>query len=848
MQIPRHFTRTHSDPYHQLEFETRRSEIREPDGKIVFQQESVTVPAGWSQVATDILAQKYFRKAGLPGGGGETDARQVFHRLAGCWTDWGKRYGYFSDEASASAFYDEIRFMLARQMAAPNSPQWFNTGLYFAYGISGPPQGHFYVEEKTGELHPSSNAYTRPQPSACFIQSIDDDLLGEQGIMQLLVREARLFKFGSGTGTNFSRLRATGEPLSGGGWSSGLMSFLRVGDRAAGVIQSGGTSRRAAKMVCLDLDHPEVESFIAWKVVEEQKVASLAAGSRLHRERLGAIFAAVKGRGMVKDREPSSDPTRNPRLAEALAAARAAYIPEPFIRHALASARMGLELEFPVFDTDWQGEGYLTVSGQNANNSLRVPNEFFRRLREGEPWALRRRADQTVAREVPSGQLWQSIAYAAWASADPGLQFSTTIDEWHTCPAGGPIRASNPCSEYFFLDDTACNLASLNLLAFYDEEKGELRYDDFRHACRIWTIALEISVLMAQYPSSRIAANSHDYRTVGLGYANLGALLMSMGLPYASAEGAAVAAAISALLTGEAYRASSELARERGPFPRFDENRDEMLRVVRNHRRAAYGAPPGEYEGLSIAPRALDAVLCPAQLVEAARTSWDQAVAAGEKHGFRNAQVSAIAPTGTIGLLMDCDTTGVEPDFALRKRKRLAGGGVLEMVNRSVPRALRRLGYDPKAIAAVEAHLSRRGNLEGAPSLDPRHHAVFHTAKRIAPRAHLAMVEAVQPFISGGISKTINMPAEATVEEVKETYLAAWRGGVKAISIYRDGSKLSQPLTDGSPGDLTSLAPSAVLSSEGYEAEPCPMCRQPTLVRSGTCLRCVSCGTTTECS
>ena len=915
MKISRRFTREGQSPYAGIQFDLRTSEIKNPDGSTVFRQEGITVPAEWSAVATDILAQKYFRKSGVPQTGpdgkpaldkdgrpalgGERDARQVFHRLAGCWSHWGKKHGYFDTPGDAQAFYDEICHMLAAQVAAPNSPQWFNTGLHWAYGLTGPAQGHHYVEPETGALTRATSAYERPQPSACFIQSVSDDLVNDGGIMDLWTREARIFKYGSGTGSNFSSLRGENEPLSGGGKSSGLMSFLKIGDRAAGAIKSGGTTRRAAKMVCLDLDHPDVLEFIRWKVVEEQKVAALVAGSRLGKRRLQAVMAACRIGDAI-----NADPKANATLRAAMREARAAMVPEAYIQKAVQLAGQGVtELIFPEYDTDWDSEAYLTVSGQNANNSVRVPNGFFEVLDHKGEWALTRRTDGKVSRRVPAEDLWSDIAYAAWASADPGLQYDTTINEWHTCPEDGRINASNPCSEYMFLDDTACNLASINVVKFQGAD-GRFDVDGFRHACRLWTTVLEISVLMGAYPSAAIAQKSWDFRTLGLGYANMGTLLMRGGIPYDSAEAVAICGAITAIMTGEAYATSAELARDLGPFPGYARNRAAMLRVMRNHRRAAHNAPRGEYEGLTIAPLGIDPRHCPTPLAQAAREVWDRALALGEAHGYRNAQVTVLAPTGTIGLVMDCDTTGIEPDFALVKFKKLAGGGYFKIINQSLPVAFARLGYtqaqiddivaycvgrktlagapgvnhetlrakgfDQDGLDRIEAalagafdiqfafnewtlgagYVSRQlelneaqlaewnGNLlralgftaaeieaandyssgtmtvEGAPHIRPEHLAVFDCANRcgrkgqrfIAVDAHIAMMAAAQSFISGAISKTINMPADATIEDVKQAYRTGWQMMLKAVALYRDGSKLSQPLNSTSDEEEAEVA------------------------------------------
>jgi ribonucleoside-diphosphate reductase alpha chain len=912
MRIARRFTTAGQSPYEGVAFEQRTSRIVNPDGSIVFEADGIEMPAAFSQVATDIMAQKYFRKAGVPAEtrrvegegvpewlqrsvaidgaeeGGETSAQQAFDRLAGTWTYWGWTGGYFDSEEDAQAFHDELCYMMARQMAAPNSPQWFNTGLHWAYGIAGPAQGHSYVDPESGELRQSSSAYERPQPHACFIQSVQDDLVNPGGIMDLWTREARIFKYGSGTGSNFSRLRGEDESLSGGGKSSGLMSFLKIGDRAAGAIKSGGTTRRAAKMVIVDADHPDVEQFIDWKANEEQKVAAMVTGARVTRRHLAAIFEAAH------DEEAGGlDPAANRSLRKAVSRARRDGLTEGFIQRALQLAQQGAaQMDFNEFDTDWQGEAYQTVSGQNSNNSVRVTSDFIDAVRTDREWNLYRRTDGGVAKTVRAAELWDRIGLAAWQSADPGLQYDTTINEWHTAPAGGRINGSNPCSEYMFLDDTACNLASLNLLAFTNVETGEFDLAGYEHATRLWTIVLEISVAMAQFPSNAIARLSYDYRTLGLGYANLGALLMLEGIPYDSSDALAWTGALSAILTGVSYATSAEMAAEVGAFPRYQENRDAMLRVIRNHRRAAYDAPRDEYEDLTVFPSGIDQEVCPPEFLDAAHRAWDRALELGEEHGYRNAQSTLIAPTGTIGLLMDCDTTGVEPDFALVKFKKLAGGGYFRIINESVPTALRRLGYsrdeaqavvaycvgtqtldgapfinrnsladrgftrpvlddleaalpgafhlsflfnrfqlgdefctevlgfseeqltspsfnvlealgfDAAQIEAANDHILGRMTIEGAPHLDDAHYAVFDCATKcgrygtryIAPMAHVRTLAAAQPFMSGAISKTINMPNEATVDDVKDVYMAAHDTMVKALALYRDGSKLSQPL------------------------------------------------------
>ncbi len=850
MAIARRFTTPGSDPLEQVKYEKRTSVIKNTDGSVVFEMRDAEIPVSWSQVATDIVVSKYFRKAGVPQydakgnvvtndkgetvTGPERSVKQVVRRLAGCWRHWGEQYGYFGTKQDAQAFEDEISHMLVHQMAAPNSPQWFNTGLHHAYGIAGRAQGHHYCDPATGEVRVSEDAYTHPQPHACFIQSVADDMVNEGGIMDLWVREARLFKYGSGTGTNFSALRGKGERLSGGGASSGLMSFLKIGDRAAGAIKSGGTTRRAAKMVCLDMDHPDIEEFVNWKVNEEKKVAALV---------------------------------------------KAGY------------------------DSDFNGDAYATVSGQNSNNSVRVTHEFMESVEKDGDWNLYARTELRNAEEegrdpapmktLKARGLWDQIAYAAWACADPGVQYDTTINDWHTCPTDGRINASNPCSEYMFLDNTACNLASLNLMKFYDREHGSFLVEDFRHAVRLWTIVLEISVLMAQFPSSEIARLSYEFRTLGLGYANLGAMLMRMGIPYDSEQARAICGAITAILTGDSYGASAEMASHLGPFPGYARNKEHMLRVMRNHRRAAYHSPDADYEDLRVIPCGIDQNECPADLLAAAKEAWDNALALGEKHGYRNAQTTVIAPTGTIGLLMDCDTTGIEPDFALVKFKKLAGGGYMKIANQSLKPALQNLGYSATQITDIMTYvlgtlslqgaphinresLTKKGftsqdiatiektlpqvfdiqfafnrwtlgdeamkrlkfteeqmqdpsfsllralgftkaqieeanvaicghmTVEGAPHLKEEHLPVFDCANRcgkigkrfIAAEGHIRMMGASQPFISGAISKTINLPNEATVEDFKNAYLLSWKLGTKANALYRDGSKLSQVLSN----------------------------------------------------
>jgi ribonucleoside-diphosphate reductase alpha chain len=843
MKFERHFTRPGTGPYEGIIWEKRSSEIIGAGGETLFRMDDVVVPDFYSQIATDIMAQKYFRKSGVPEDKAEAwkafvpegqrgpeftiahdnrehDARQVFHRLAYTWLHWGREEGLFDGKEDESAFYDEILAMLARQIAAPNSPQWFNTGLHAVYGISGPSQGHFYVDPSTGEVKRSESAYERPQPHACFILSVKDDLVNEGGIMDLVTREARLFKYGSGTGTNFSELRGRGEKLSGGGYSSGLLSFLKIADRSASAIKSGGTTRRAAKMVILDADHPDVLPYIEWKREEEHKVASLAAGSSLIARHAARIRDAASRSG-------GFDPLANPALKDALKGALEDGFPPEYLNQVLTALAQGEDdIRLPAYSTAWDDEAYATVSGQSSNNSLRVTNDFMESVLRHRDWALKGRRGGKPTGAVKAERLFDKAAKAAWACADPGFQFHDTVNEWHTCPADGEIRASNPCSEYMFLDDTACNLASLNLLRFRSPESGAFDMEGYRHAVRAWTTVLEISVAMAQFPSREIARKSYDYRTLGLGYANMGALIMVMGLPYDSSGARAVAASLSAVLGGEAYAQSARMAAAVGPFPRYGANRDSMLRVMRNHRRAAYAAPEGEYEGLSVKPLALDPAACPKAFLDAARGAWDAALNLGEAHGFRNAQATAIAPTGTIGLLMDCDTTGIEPDYALVKHKKLAGGGSFRIVNKSVPAALRSLGYPESEAKAIAEFCVERGAVEGAPGLASEHYAVFDTATPAGPsgrsipwEAHVSLMAAVQPFISGAISKTVNMPSTSSFEDVKSAIVGSWKSMLKAIAVYRDGSKLSQPLT--ASGPLSSSLSRAILHIQG-EIEESP--------------------------
>lgn len=805
LSFPRVHSRPGTDPLDDVAYEKRASRITNPDGSVVFETKNAEVPKDWSQLASDIAISKYFRKAGVPTSGSENSVRQLVYRVAHTIREHGERYGYFATAEDADSFEAELSYLLVTQRGAFNSPVWFNVGLYHRYGILG-SGGNFYFSEKTGKVESTSDSYSRPQSSACFIQSVDDDLMS---IFELAKNEARIFKFGSGTGTNFSKVRGSMEKLGGGGVSSGLMSFLEVLDRGAGATKSGGTTRRAAKMVSLDVDHPEIEEFIQWKVKEEKKVAALIAGG---------------------------------------------------------------------YSSDFNGEAYKTVAGQNSNNSVRLPDEFMEAVTHDKPWQTRMRTTGEVHQTLKAKELFRKISEAAWSCADPGVQFDSTINQWHTCPNTDRIHGSNPCSEYMFLDDTACNLASINLLKYLKSD-GSFDVEGYRHACRTFFLAQEILVSLSSYPTERIAKNSHDYRPLGLGYANLGTLLMVSGIPYDSDAGRAWCGALTAIMHGEAFAMSAEIAAVKGPFSGFKTNREPMLRVMEMHREAADLIPTS----------------CPAYLQHAAKESLDRALTLGRKNGYRNAQATVLAPTGTIGLLMDCDTTGIEPDFALVKFKKLAGGGYFKIVNQSVPEALKRLGYPQSQIDSIirfvvgsltlegaphinPSNLTARGldeadlrkiesslhgvfelsfafnrynlgeetiqrlglspeqlaspsfnllkvlgfsqkeideanqeicgrmTVEGCPELKPEHLPVFDCANKcgntgqrfLPPMSHIRMMAAAQPFLSGAISKTVNVPSEASVEEIQRIYMEGWKLGLKAIAVYRDGSKLSQPLSSSS--------------------------------------------------
>ena len=948
--VERRFTSPNKPVQEQFEWSTTDIDLKDAKGITVRKIENIEFPKGFDGVPGKVAADKYLRKVvpgmdhlvkipedGVPEWlwrskpddakkaesknwvGKETSGWQLFHRLAGCWTYWGWKHEYFASETDARAYYDEMCFLLASQRSAPNSPQWFNTGLHWAYGIEGPAQGHWYVDPLTAEDCKSVNAYERPQPHACFIQSIQDRLVGEGGITDLVAREALLFKFGSGTGINFSNIRGDGEPLSGGGQSSGLLSFLMILDKAAGAIKSGGTTRRAAKMITLDLDHPDIQQYVNWKMREEEKVSALIAGAAALQKNANNIMNAINN--FEGDAGKSTEITENIELAKAVKRAVNASIAQPHIKRIIDLAKQGhTSMKFEQFDADWQGKGYLTVSGQNSNNSVRVPNQFMEAVETGKDWNLYWRTEKSAAIEegreakpsktMPAQDLWDEVSHAAWSCADPGVQFDTTINDWHTCPESGRINGSNPCSEYMFLDNTACNLASINLLHFYDKERGVFNIDDYVHTIRLWTATLEVSVLMAQFPSQQISRLSYDTRTLGLGYCNIGSLLMHMGIPYDDPRGYAICGALTSIMTGETYKTSAEMASFLGPFNLYDENRDSMLRVMRNHRRAAYDVAPEEYENLSVNPMGIDAKQCPSDLLDAAKSAWDQAVMMGEEHGYRNAQTTVIAPTGTIGLVMGADTTGVEPMFSIVQYKTLAGGGTLRIPATGLQSGLSNLGYknhevddiinyvmgtgtfsgcptintgslvekgfteeefakmdnsfddvfdvrslacpnvlgedfckevlglteeqlaDPFVdvlsllgfssadISTANDYLFGKATIEGAPYLKDEHLAVFDCAQPcgaygerfIRWEAHVDMMAAAQPFISGAISKTINMPPDVTIDDVQEAYMRSWKTGNKACALYRDGSKLSQPL-------MSSLIPPSMGIEDEEEEE-----------------------------
>ena len=925
MRISRFYTVSSDEPYEDIEFSSTSVDIHNDDGTSAFRLDDVVVPSKWSGIAADILERKYFRKSGVPAAlkkmpepdvpawlwrsepdynvlntmpeakrfGGERDARQVFHRLAGFWAYWGWKGGYFDAEEDARAFYDEIRYMLASQIFAPNSPQWFNAGLHWAYGIDQSGTGYAMVDAKSGTATEAPFAYERAFIHSCFIQSIQDDLVRDGGVIGLIADEAKIAKFGAGTGANFSTLRGVNEPLSSGGTSSGLLAALKASDRAAALVSATGSTRQPSKMVIVDADHPEIFDYIDWKVEEERKVAALAAGSRICNRYLKAIIDACEHPDTGWSL--SSEIRQNASLRRAVGAAHAHGIPDNAILNVIELARQGGDWSaYEEYNVDWDSTAYYSVSGQRSNNSIRISDAFLEAVDSNSEWRLINRTTNETVHSVKARCLWDKIAAAAWSSADPGVQFDTTINEWHTCPESGRINGSNSCSEFLFLDDTATTLSCINLRAV---TKSGLEVDlaAFEHAVRVMTLMMEISVSAALYPSRLIAEKTNAFRPLGLGFTNLGGLLMAAGVPYDSDEGRAVCGAITALMTGLAYATSAEIAADIGTFQGFEENRQNMLRVIRNHRRAAYGRTDG-YEGLSRTPIPLERTSDTGVLVDAARSAWDQALAMGERHGYRNAQASMIAPTGTTSLILDCDTMGIEPDFSLVKHKTFAGGGHVVMTNRCVPEALRALGYSETDIEEISAYvvgartlrsaphinhdqlrergftdqlisvaeralasaasiegalspamlgvsfcarafglsedaLARpgfhllthlgftpaeihsantycfgHGSLKGAPGFNPRHLPVFDCSvpcgtsgtRSLSVMSHLRMMAAAQPFISGAISKTVNLPSTATKQTCRDTYSASAEMGLKAVAIYRDGSKLSQPLTSAS--------------------------------------------------
>lgn len=747
-----HFTQTKKDVEKMFSWGHRDCLIKNRKGGIFFEMKKIEAPESWSQLAVDIAASKYFRKKVTGVFKGEHSVRQMVNRVVDAIVAAGLRQGgIFASKTQADIFKNELKFILYSQTAAFNSPVWFNVGLD-SYGIASKSE-HWAWDEKAGKVKKITDAYSRPQCSACFIQSVEDSI---ESIFNLAKTEAKLFKYGSGSGTNFSKLRSKYEPIqSGGGTSSGLISFLEVLDRGAGAIKSGGTTRRAAKMVCVDIDHPEVLDFIDWKMKEELKAQALIQAG---------------------------------------------------------------------YESDFEGEAYRTVSGQNANNSVRVPNAFMAAVQKHKIWKLRSRLGKGAIKTLPAQEVWDRIVHSAWKCADPGLQFHDTIKAWHTCPAGGEIRASNPCSEFMFLDDSACNLASLNLTKFLTAD-GEFDLVAFMHVARIMFVAQEILVDYSSYPTEKIASNSHLYRPLGLGFANLGSFLMRQGLSYDSDQARTWASTISSLMLGTAYWTSGQMAETRGAFKAFAKNKNPMLRVLKKHRSAL---------------QKIDWPLLPSNFKITCDELWGEVLKKGMAFGFRNAQATVIAPTGTIGLLMDCDTTGIEPDYALIKYKKLVGGGELEIVNQSIPRALKSLQYSEKQIEEIVEHIKKNHGLEGCTQLKPEHLPVFDCAtaevgrRVLSAASHIQMVAAVQPFISGAISKTVNVPASATEEDISQIYFSAWKLGIKAVSIYRDGSKLSQPLNAGK-------------KENAKRSMKCPECGADTVLTSG-CYRCSNCGSTVGCA
>jgi ribonucleoside-diphosphate reductase alpha chain len=720
-------------------WKTLDSVIQGSEGQIYFQKKKIKAPSHWSQTAVDIAASKYFRRSIQK----ENSIEKLIERIGAGFYSAAKASGLFKRSNETQQFCEELKYLMYSQKAAFNSPVWFNLGLHETYGVTS-HSDHFAWNYKTKKIESAKDVYRRPQCSACFIQSIDDSI---ESIFGLVKNEAKLFKYGSGSGTNFSKLRSKHEQLSTGGTSSGLLSFLEVLDKAAGAIKSGGTTRRAAKMVCLDLDHPEIEDFIDWKMNEEKKaVALIKAG----------------------------------------------------------------------YSSELEGEAYKTISGQNANNSVRIPDRFMKMLGQNKKWSLKTRVGNKTVQNLSVDALWEKICKAAWSCADPGLQFSDQINRYNTCSETAEIKASNPCSEYMFLDDSACNLASINLVNFLDE-KQNLKIDELIHTARTLFIAQETLVDFASYPTQKIAQISHDFRPLGLGFANLGSMLMRMGLAYDSDEARAWAGFLMALISGVAYRTSAEMAEELGAFEGFQKNKSSMLAVIKKHKSSA---------------QKINWALLPKEFSDITLTLWSDVFKKGSRYGFRNAQATVIAPTGTIGLVMDCDTTGIEPDFSLIKNKKLSGGGGFKIVNQGVEVALQKLGYSEDERKSIQKDLLLSNSILKT-KIRSEHRLIFSCATgdlSLSSEAHLAMMAAVQPFVSGAISKTVNLPASATLNEISQTYQRAWQLGLKSVALYRDGSKFVQPL-----------------SAQQLKFPLCSECGYQTILESG-CYRCTNCGTTSACA
>lgn len=915
MHIKRFYTHaknnwTHDSIYDDMKFKLADAVIRSSNGEIIQKIDNVEVPEAWSQTACDIYATKYIRRAGVPNKtqhvdetdvpvwlqksipadgavfGRETSIKQTVNRLVGCWTYHGWLNGYFQSETDAQAFYDEIRYMILNQICAPNSPQWFNTGLHWAYGIEGRSGNQYYYDIQLKQIVKSVNAYEHPQVHACFILKVLDDLVNKNGIMDTAITEASIFKYGSGVGANFSNIRGANEKLSGGGQSSGLLSFLDVINKSAGAIKSGGTTRRAAKMVILDDDHPDLVEFIMWKVKEEAKVLSLVVGSeKIDRHIKNVVHACMQYSG---DEADKYDANTNLALKIAIADAEQNGVPSSYCNHIVHAMESGIPINWEVFNLDWNGAAYRAVSGQNSNNSIFISDKFMNAVENDADWNLIARTDGSIIKTLKARKLWDLICYSAWACADPGVQYKDTIQSWHTCKTDGPIRGTNPCSEYVFLDNTACNLASINLdkMLLHTNDGIMFNIDAFKYACNLWTIVLDISVTMAQYPTYDFAESSLKYRTLGLGYGSMGSMLMSLGIAYDSDEGRSVAAAITAILTLSVYNTSSTLAQKLGTFEQYEENKESMLTVIENMHHLVHHQAD-KCKNLNIKPYLVQLPESFKYLGQAAQKLSHETLKAAREHGVRNAQATVIAPTGTISFVMDLGTTSVEPTFSLVSWKKLAGGGDMRVLNKTVVDALHALQYTESQITDIKQYIFGHGNvknaphinntalkakgftddmiekmthalktaydikhiintnffgqdilqkrcninvtandnllevlgfsseqiteaniyccghltIEGAPHLKPSHISVFDCAmpngvgvRFISPEGHYKMVAAVQPFISGAASKTVNLPEHITIEEISKIYFETWKYGIKCVSLYRNNSKLSQPM------------------------------------------------------